>query len=76
MIQYEVKSVLQVAHRVAELTNTKVDKECWKEYCALIKKAGGSDTVNYVALNKNDEPYDVSVFLGYTNGYWYVGIEE
>ena len=76
MKQYQVKNISQVAHKVAELTNTKVDKNCWKEYCALIKKSGSSDTVDYIALDKNDEEYDVSVFLGYVDGFWYVGVEK
>lgn len=78
MKQYEIKNVSQVAHKIAELTNTKIDKECWKEYCSLIKNSGGSDTVDYIALDENDEPYDVSIFLGYSHRsrHWYVGVEE
>lgn len=54
MVQYECSNVPQVAHKIAELTNTKCDRLAWKEYCKNIKKYGGSDTIDYISFKEVD----------------------
>ena len=35
MVQHEVRNVSQVAHKVAELTNTRVMRDVWKGYMLM-----------------------------------------
>lgn len=75
MKQYEVSNIPQVAHKVAELTSTRLNREYFKDICNSIKKSNSaSDTVDYTMFDKNDNEIDISVFLGYHEGNWYVGI--
>ena len=64
MKQYECKNVVQVAHKVADLTNTRLDRENWKEYCYEVKK-DGSSWFDYTAFDSDGNEFDVSIFLGY-----------
>lgn len=73
MKQYQCENVPQVAHKIAELTETLPDRETWKKYCEDLKRnKRTSDTVDYIDGNGND----VVVFFGYDGKSWYVGIEE
>ena len=76
MVQHEVYNVSQVAHKIAELTKTKVERNIWKEYCDQIKRNAKnvtySDTIDYTDSDDND----VSVFIGYDGCMWLVGIEK
>ena len=78
MVQHQVCNVPQVAHKVAELTNTLVLRDVWKGYCAAMKaeykkgKGACSDNVDY----EDGAGNDVSIFFGYDGSFWYVGLEE
>ena len=65
MKQYICNNVTQVAYKVAELTNTKVEKDIWKNYCYTVKKEKSTDFIDYTAFDDNDIEYDVSIMLGY-----------
>ena len=62
--QYECENVVQVAHKVAELTNTRLDSLSWKWYCDEVKK-DGSSWFDYTAFDSDGNEFDVSIFLGY-----------
>lgn len=62
--QYECENVVQVAHKVADLTNTRLDRQVWKEYCDEVKK-DGSSWFDYTAFDPGGNEFDVSIFLGY-----------
>ena len=62
--QYECENVVQVAHKVAYLTNTRIDRQTWKEYCDEVKK-DGSSWFDYTAFDSGGNEFDVSIFLGY-----------
>ena len=64
MKQYECENVQQVAHKVAELTNTRIDCLSWKRYCDEVKK-DGSSWFDYTAFDSKGKEFDVSIFLGY-----------
>ena len=64
MKQYECENVVQVAHKVADLTNTRLDRQTWKEYCYEVKK-DGSSWFDYTAFDFKGNEFDVSIFLGY-----------
>ena len=64
MKQYECENVVQVALRVAELTNTCLDCQTWEPYCEEVKK-DGSSWFNYTAFDFKGNECDVSIFLGY-----------
>ncbi len=72
----ECKTVLQVAKAVSKLTNTRVCKEDWIEYCKQIKKQGGTDTIDFFKFDEDGNEYDCSIVLGYTNGLYYVDIVD
>lgn len=62
--QYECENVVQVAHKVADLTNTRLDRQSWKGYCDEVKK-DGSSWFDYTAFDSGGNEFDVSIFLGY-----------
>ena len=62
--QYECENVVQVAHKVAGLTNTCLDRQVWKRYCDEVKKEGSS-WFDYTAFDSSGNEFDVSIFLGY-----------
>ena len=62
--QYECENVVQVAHKVAELTNTYLDCQTWNKYCEKVKK-DGSNWFDYRAFDSHNNKSDVSIFLGY-----------
>ena len=62
--QYECANVVQVAHKVADLTNTRLDRQSWKGYCYEVKK-DGSSRFDYTAFDSVGNEFDVSIFLGY-----------
>ena len=62
--QYECENVVQVAHKVADLTKTRLDRQVWKEYCDEVKK-DGSSWFDYTAFDTGGNEFDVSIFLGY-----------
>lgn len=62
--QYECENVVQVAHKVADLTNTLCDRETWKGYCDEVKRYG-STWIDYTAFDTGGNEFDVSIFLGY-----------
>ena len=62
--QYECENVVQVAHKVADLTKTRLDRQVWKEYCDEVKK-DGSSWFDYTAFDPGGNEFDVSIFLGY-----------
>lgn len=62
--QYECENVVQVAHKVADLTNTRLDRQSWKWYCDEVKK-DGSSWFDYTAFDSGGNEFDVSIFLGY-----------
>lgn len=62
--QYECENVVQVAHKVADLTNTLCDREAWKGYCDEVKR-DGSTWIDYTAFDTCGNEFDVSIFLGY-----------
>lgn len=62
--QYECENVVQVAHKVADLTNTLCDRETWKGYCDEVKR-DGSTWIDYTAFDTGGNEFDVSIFLGY-----------
>ena len=62
--QYECENVVQVAHKVADLTKTRLDRQVWKEYCDDVKK-DGSSWFDYTAFDPGGNEFDVSIFLGY-----------
>ena len=64
MKEYECENVVQVAHKVADLTNTRLDRQTWKEYCYEVKKEGSS-WFDYTAFDYKGNEFDVSIFLGY-----------
>ena len=64
MKQYECANVVQVAHKVADLTNTRLDRQSWKGYCYEVKK-DGSSWIDYTAFDSDGNEFDVSIFLGY-----------
>ena len=64
MKQYECKNVMEVAFRVAEMTNTCLDCQTWAEYCDEVKK-DGSSWFDYTAFDSHGNEFDVSIFLGY-----------
>ena len=64
MKEYECENVVQVAHKVADLTNTRLDRQTWKEYCYEVKK-DGSSWFDYTAFDYKGNEFDVSIFLGY-----------
>ena len=64
MKQYECGNVVQVAHKVADLTNTRLDRQTWKNYCYEVKK-DGSSWFDYTAFDFKGNEFDVSIFLGY-----------
>lgn len=62
--QYECENVVQVAHKVADLTNTLIDRQTWKGYCDEVKR-DGSSWFDYTAFDSGGNEFDVSIFLGY-----------
>ena len=62
--QYECENVMQVAFRVAEMTNTCLDCRTWNKYCEEVKK-DGSNWFDYRAFDSHNNKSDVSIFLGY-----------
>lgn len=62
--QYECENVVQVAHKVADLTNTLIDRQTWKGYCDEVKRYG-STWIDYTAFDTGGNEFDVSIFLGY-----------
>ena len=64
MKQYECENVVQVADKVADLTNTRIDRQCWKRYCDEVKK-DGTIWIYYTAFDFKGNECDVSIFLGY-----------
>ena len=62
--QYECENVVQVAFRVAEMTNTYLDCQTWDEYCKEVKKVGSS-WFDYTAFDSKGNECDVSILLGY-----------
>lgn len=79
MKQYECKNVTQVAYKIAELTNTALDKESIKNYCQAIKSSGAtSDTFDYTAQDEKGKEYDVTIWLGYDSNSktWFVEVLE
>lgn len=75
---YECNNATQVANKVAELTNTKLDKGCWKGYCNNLKKqAYTTDTIDYTAFDDDGNEIDVVIELQYDNStkQFLVGIE-
>lgn len=62
--QYECENVAQVAHKVANLTNTLIDRQTWKGYCDEVKR-DGSTWIDYTAFDTGGNEFDVSIFLGY-----------
>lgn len=62
--QYECENVVQVAHKVANLTNTLIDRQTWKGYCDEVKR-DGSTWIDYTAFDTGGNEFDVSIFLGY-----------
>lgn len=63
---YECNSIPQVARKVAELTKTKLDRACWKEYCNHLKKQPHTtDTIDYIAFDDDGNEIDVTIELQY-----------
>ena len=62
--QYECENVVQVAFRVAEMTNTYLDCQTWEEYCKEVKKVGSS-CFDYTAFDSKGNKCGVSILLGY-----------
>ena len=62
--QYDCKNVMQVAFRVAEMTNTYLDCQTWDKYCKEVKK-DGSSWIDYTAFDFKGNECDVSILLGY-----------
>jgi hypothetical protein len=63
---YECNNVSQVSNKVAALTNTKPDRECWKHYCDELKqKHYTTDTVDYIAFDVDDNERDITIVLQY-----------
>ena len=77
--QYVCNNVIQVAKKIAELTNTAIDKETIKQYCYTLKKEKKtSDTFDYTAFDENEKEHDVTVWLGYdySTKEWFVSVIE
>ena len=76
MKQYECENVVQVAHKVADLTNTRLDRQSWKWYCDEVKK-DGSCWFDYTAFDFKGNECDVSIFLGYDtqNRHYFVSVD-
>ena len=55
---------MQVAHKVADLTNTPIDFPSWKYCCKELKK-DGSRWFDYTAFDSCGNKFDVLIFLGY-----------
>ena len=74
--QYECENVVQVAHKVADLTKTRLDRQVWKEYCDEVKK-DGSSWFDYTAFDPGGNEFDVSIFLGYDqqNRHYFVSVD-
>lgn len=62
--QYECENFMQVAHKVAELTNTYLDYQTWSKYCDVVQK-DGLTKFDYTAFDSCRNEFDVSIFLGY-----------
>lgn len=64
--QFECNNITQVARKIAELTNTAIDKDMVKYYCSAIKKSKqASDTFDYVAFDENGKEHDVTIWIGF-----------
>ena len=76
MNQCECKNVMEVAFRVAEMTNTCLDCQTWDEYCKEVKK-DGSSWFDYTAFDFKGNECDVSIFLGYEqqSGHFFVSVD-
>ena len=77
--QYVCNNVTQVAKKIAELTNTAIDKETIKQYCYTLKKEKKtSDTFDYIAFDENEKEHDVTIWLGYdySTKEWFVSVIE
>ena len=74
--QYECENVIQVALKVAELTNTYLDCQNWNKYCEEVKKEG-SNWFDYKAFDSHNNNSDVSIFLGYEqkNQHYFVSVD-
>ena len=66
---YECENAIQVAHKVAELTNSPIDYMSWKYCCEELKKDGSRwfdyTAFDYKAFDSSGNKFDVVIFLGY-----------
>ena len=79
MKQYECKNICQVAHKIAEMTNTILDKDFAKYICNEIRKHKYiSDSFDYFAFNEMGDEYDCSIWIGYdiNSKSWLLGIDN
>ena len=74
--EYECENVMQVAFKVAELTNTCLDSHTWAEYCDEVKK-DGSSWIDYTAFDFKGNECEASIFLEYDqqSGYYFVSAD-
>ena len=77
---YECNNIVQVAHKVAELTNTKLNRDDWKYYCNELKRNRfyTTDSIDYTAFDNNGNEIDVKIILQFdkTTRQFLVGVEE